>query len=228
MAYTLEQLGQVFRNTMLNILLGGDGNLPPPKDSFITWCQPGLPYTADDLNFTTNLGSAPDAETQNKIFENAFNFATQVDFIPDPTMAYTNDKQQGIYRNEAGIRLSEIYSQILRFSKVADTPLTDDQKAKLDKFRGLLRVTKTVPDIVTDEPKEVTSDSPMVQAYKAKQQAYLQAGLAYNAKRIAALTATGPDGKAASMDWALNAQLYKMAVDSAAGDWEANGYKNDV
>ena len=64
--------------------------------------------------------------------------------------------------------------------------LTDEQKAKLEKFRNLLRTTKMVKDIVTDEEKQVTVDGPMLQAYNEKMTAYLAAALQYNAKRIAA------------------------------------------
>ena len=43
---------------------------------------------------------------------------------------------------------------------MVDNELTDEQKAKLEKFRGLLRVTRKVKDIVSDEEKEVTEDGP--------------------------------------------------------------------
>ena len=42
MPYTLKDLGAVFRNTMYDTICGGDGSLPPSKDSFVTWCSPGL------------------------------------------------------------------------------------------------------------------------------------------------------------------------------------------
>jgi hypothetical protein len=229
MPYTLKDLGAVFRNTMYDTICGGDGSLPPSKDSFVTWCSPGLPYTERDFDFAaTGLGTAKDAEGEKAMLQNAFNFAMQVDFIPDPKACYSNDKQQGVYRNEAGIRLSELYGEILRFSKVVDNELTDEQKAKLEKFRGLLRTTRTVKDIVTDEEKQVTEDGPMLAAYKQKQQEYITQQLAYNNKRVAAQAASGPEGKAAVMDWSNNAQLYLMQVQAASDAWASGGYKEDV
>lgn len=202
MAYTLKDLGTVFRNTMYDTICGGDGSLPPSKDSFVTWCMPGLPYTEGDFDFAASgLGTAKDAEGEKAMLQHAFNFAMQVDFIPDPKACYDNDKQQGVYRNDAGLRLSELYGQILRFSKVVNYELTDDQKAKMEKFRGLLRTTKTIKDIVTDEEKQVTQDGPMLAAYKQKMQEYIVAQLSYNNKRVAAQAASGPEGKAAVMDW---------------------------
>lgn len=229
MAYTLKDLGTVFRNTMYDTICGGDGSLPPSKDSFVTWCMPGLPYTEGDFDFAASgLGTAKDAEGEKAMLQHAFNFAMQVDFIPDPKACYDNDKQQGVYRNDAGLRLSELYGQILRFSKVVNYELTDDQKAKMEKFRGLLRTTKTIKDIVTDEEKQVTQDGPMLAAYKQKMQEYIVAQLSYNNKRVAAQAASGPEGKAAVMDWSNNAQLYLMQAQAASDAWVSGGYKNEV
>ncbi len=229
MTYTLKDLGTVFRTTMYDVLCGGDGSLPPSKDSFVTWCTPGLPYTERDFDFAASgLGTAADAEGEKRMLQNAFNFAMQVDFIPDPKACYTYDSQQGVYRNEAGLRLSELYGEILRFAKVVNYPMTPEQQAKLDKFRGLLRTTRTVKDIVTDAEKQVTEDGPMLAAYKQKMQEYIVAQLAYNNKRVGAQAASGPEGKAAVMDWANNAQLYLMQVQAASDAWASGGYKNDV
>ncbi|MGX1541195.1 hypothetical protein [Streptomyces adustus] len=229
MTATLQQLGNTFRSTMYDTLCGGDGSLPPSKSSFITWCMPGLPYTEQDFDFAANgLGTAATAEGEKQMLQHAFNWAMQVDFLPDPRAAYTNDKQQGVYRNDAGLRLSEIYGQILKFSKVVDQELTDDQKAKLEKFRGLLRTTRKVKDLVTDEEKEVTEDSPLMSAYNQKMAEYVTARLAYNNKRVAAAAATGPEGRGAVTDWASNAQLYLMQAKAAENAWITGGYRNDV
>jgi hypothetical protein len=229
MAHSLEELGSLFRKIMYDTLCGGDGSLPPGEDSFITWCMPGLPYREDDFDFAASgLGTAADAEGEKALLQHAFNFAMQADFIPDPKAAYTDEHREGVYRNEAGMRLSEIYGQILRFSKVVNYELTEEQRAKLESLRGKLRVTKTVKDLVTDEEQEVTEDSPLMKVYREKMQAYIQAAMAYNLKRTAAQAATGPEGKMAVMDWSNNAQLYLMQARAAMDDWTSNGYKNDV
>ncbi|MER5555843.1 hypothetical protein ABT001_29950 [Streptomyces sp. NPDC002793] len=229
MAPTLQQLGSTFRNTMYDTLCGGDGSLPPSKSSFITWCMPGLPYQEGDFDFAANgLGTAPTAEAEKTMLQHAFNWAMQVDFLPDPKAAYTNDKQQGVYRNEAGLRLSELYGQILKFSKVANHELTEEQKAKLEEFRNLLRTKRKVKDILTNEEKEVTEDSPLMQIYRQKMRDFVTARLAYNAKRVAAAAASGPEGRGAVADWASNAQLYLMQARAAEEDWSSVGHRNDV
>ena len=229
MGYQLGDLGRTFRDQMYNVLTGGDGSVPPAKSSFITWCMPGLPYQEADFTFAAQgIGTGATAQEDKLLLQQAFNFSSLVDFIPDVTSAYSSERQDGVWRNASGARLSEIYGQILKFSKVIDDQLTDDQKKKLERFRGLLRVTRTVKDIVTEEEKKVTEDSPMLKAYKSCMQAYVAAALAYNNKRIAAQAAVGESGKQAVADWVANAQLYALQVAAVADDWTSSGYRNEV
>lgn len=229
MAYQLGDLGRMFRDQMYQILAGGDASVPPARDAFITWCIPGLPYQPADFAFAERgIGTGADANEDKLLLQQAFNFSSLIDFIPDVTAAYSSDRQDGVWRNASGARLSEIYGQILKFSKVVHDELTDQQKQKLEKFRGLLRVTRTVKDIVTDEEKQVTEDSPMSKAYKAYRQAYVAAALNYNNKRMAAQGAVGEPGKLAVADWSNNAELYRLQVSGAMDEWTSDGYRNEV
>lgn len=229
MPYPLNKLGDVFMNQLADIVIGGDDSAPPPKNAFFTWAQPGIPFNPSTFDFaSTGLGAGKDATEDKVALNHAFTFAELVNFIPDIAGAYTSDKQEGRFRPDAEARLSTIYGEILRFSKVVHTDLTDDEKAKIEKFRKLLRVTRTVKDLVTDEEKEVTEDSPMMQAYYDKQGKYLAAALQYNNKRVAAQSATGAEGKAAVADWSSNADLYRLQVKSARDAWVSGGYRNEV
>lgn len=229
MAYQLGDLGRLFRDQMYNILAGGDASVPPAKGAFITWCMPGLPYQPADFAFAAQgIGTGANANEDKLLLQQAFNFASLVDFIPDVTAAYSSDRQDGVWRNASGARLSEIYGQILKFSKVIGNDLTDQQKQKLEKFRALLRVTRTVKDLVTDEEKKVTEDSPMSKAYKSYMQAYIAAALNYNNKRIAAQAAVGEPGKQAVADWSNNAELYRLQLSAAMDEWTSSGYRNEV
>ena len=229
MAFPLNDLGTALTAQIYQTVMGGDGTVKPDDDTFFTWVTPGLPFSGEDLDFASQgIFSAPDAETQNKRVMHAYNLSTLLDFIPDIGMAYSNDKQAGMYKPEAEKRLSEIYRQILRFSKVVDFPLTDEQQAKLNKFRGLLWVEKKVKDLITDEEKVVTEPSPMMNAYNERMSKYLDATTEYNNKRAAAAGATGPEGKQASADWILNQQNYYLKVKAAGDAWTSGGYRNEV
>lgn len=229
MALPLNDLGRALTGQIYQSVLGGDGNVKPASDTFFTWCMPGLPFTAEDLDFcASGIFSAPDAETQNMRLMHAYQLSALLDFVPDVGAAYTSDKQQGMYKPDAEKHLSEIYRQILRFAKVVNYPLPDDQQAKLEKFRGLLWEKKTVKDLITDEDKEVVEPSAVMRAYTNAMTKYLDATTAYNSKRAAAAGATGPEGKVASADWALNQQNYFLKVKAAADEWTSAGYRNEV
>ncbi len=225
---TLDELGRSLLSQIYSALTGGDQHVPPAADNFVSWCTPGIAFEPKDFDFCVKgLGGGANAEEEKTLLQQAFNFAELVDFVPDPLGIYNDDPRQTIHRT-SGARLTEMYSQILNASLVVSSELPADQKAKLDKFRNLLRTTKKVKNIVTDEETEVTQDGPVLQAYNDKMSAYIDAALAYNAKRIAAQSATGVDGKAAVMDWASNAGLYRLKVKAAMDAWVSGGYRNEV
>lgn len=225
----LNDLGKALTTQIYHTVLGGDDKVPPPKNTFFTWCMPGLPFTENDLDFCAKgIYSAPTGEEMNSRLMHAFNLAMLMDFVPDVAAPYSNDRQEGMYKPDAEKHLSEIYRQILRFSKVVNFELTDKEKEKLTKFRNLLFTTKKVKDIVTDEEKEITEEGPVLKAYNDKMTAYIAAALEYNAKRIAAAAATGPEGKGAVADWSMNAQTYFLKVKAAADAWVSGGYRNEV
>lgn len=99
------------------------------------------------------------------------------------------------------------------------------KRAKIERLRGKLTVKKKVVDIVTDEEKEITVDSPIVVAYNEKMAAYVNAVSQYNNKRLGALNA---ENKQAVQDFALNADNYRLQVKQALNDWVSNGYKEDI
>jgi hypothetical protein len=184
--------------------------------------------TAGSGGTATAAPPAADPAAQLRLMlQEAYNFATIVDYIPDVTGTYNHDRQQTILRSSQE-RMSEIYGEILKFSKVVNYDLTADQQAKLKRFRGLLTSTTTVTDIVTGDQKQVTGDSPMLKAYKDKMAAYIAAALQYRTKRAKAQSASGQAGADAVADWANNADLYRLQVKEAMDDWTNDGYKNDV
>jgi len=228
MAYTLEQLGSTLLTRLSNILNGGDERVPASPDSFLTWCTPGIAFDPHEFDFAAGgFGVAADAAEYRRLLQQAFNFAQFVDFIPTFSAPYGKEGQEYLNRPSQQ-RLSHIYAEILRFSKVVKQELTPEQQAKLEKFRGLLRQTRKVKDIVTDEEKDVTEDGPMIKAYNEKMALYITERLGYNAKRIAADAAVGPSGVAAVADWASNSELFWLKVKAARDAWVAGGYRNEV
>src|SRR3954465_1638491 len=150
---SLNDLGQTLIAQLSDVVSGGDASVPPPPNSFVTWLAPGIPFEAADFTFAAKgLGSGATAEEEKLLTQQASDFARLVDFIPDPVSAYTNAKQEAVFRTSEA-RMSHMYGEILRASKVVKADLTAAEKAKIEKFRKLLRTTKKVKDIITDEEK---------------------------------------------------------------------------
>ncbi|MCW2764930.1 MAG: hypothetical protein JWO11_889 [Nocardioides sp.] len=228
MAQTLDQLGSTMLGQLSNIVNGGDGRAPASPNSFLTWCTPGLPFDPADFDFAAGgFGAATDAEGYRRLLQQAFNFAQLVDFIPTFSAPYNRVDQEYVNRPSQQ-RLSHIYAEVLRFSKVAKHELTEEQQAKLDKFRKLMRVTTTEKNLVTEVETEKTVDGPVMVAYNEKLAAYALERAKYNKVRIKADSAKGPDGIEAVADWASNSELYWLTVKAAEDAWVSGGYRNEV
>jgi len=228
MAISLNTLGRTLLAQLYEIVTGGDASVPPSPHNFVSWCMPGIPFAPEDFAFAVKgMGGGATAEEEKLLLNQAFSFSQIVDFIPDATGTYNNNMQETVWRTSEA-RMSHLYSEILRFSKVVTHELSNEEKAKLEKFRNFLRTTKKVKNLITDEETTLTVDGPVLQAYNEKMQAYITAALVYNNKRVTAQSATGVEGKAAVLDWANNAKLYRLQVKAAEDAWTSGGYRNEI
>lgn len=225
---TLNDLGNLMLSQLNQSVTGGDQAFPAPKNTFLAWATPGFAFDPSYFDFCSQgLGGGATAEASKAIFQHAADIATMVDFIPDVSQVFTNDHQQAVYR-KSDARLSFMYGEILRAARVVKGDLSAADQAKIAKARDLLSTTTTTKDPFTDQPKTTTSPSPMMAAYTDKWGDYLNAVTNYHNKRIAAQVASGPDGKAAVLDFANNGDLYRMQATQALRAWEADGYKGDI
>lgn len=240
-----DQLMHSVLGKLYEILTGGDATVPASKDNFFSWCSPGIPIRAEDLRFLSKGVSGvytPQKDSEGNIIElteeeknviratdtgwlyqQAENFARLVDFVPDVTAAANNQLSKlSIHHNEG--TLSDVYKYALQFSQVANTELSQEEKAKVEKFRELLQVKRIKKDLITDEETEVIEPSPLVVLYNEKMAAYVDAVLEYNTYRVDALAADNPR---AVHFWAMNASSLRKKVQAAMADWITNGYKNE-
>jgi hypothetical protein len=189
---------------------------PPPAGETPTTDPPPAQLSAAELEKLRAQDTA-------QLYMQAENFARLVDFVPDVAAADNHQfARLAILNNEGS--LSDIYRYTLRMSQVMETPLPDDVKAKIEKFRGLLSTTTKKKDIITDEETEVTEPSAMVKAYFEKMAAYENAALEYNNARINALDAS--ESKAVHY-WSINAPILRNRVQAAMSEWVSSGYKNE-
>jgi hypothetical protein len=176
----------------------------------------GIELTASELDKLR-------AQDTSRLYMQAESLARLSDFVPDVSKINNEQFARFNVANNEG-SLSEIWERVLRMSQVMETPLDDATLKKIEKFRGLLQVTKQKKNLLDDSITEVKEAAPLVIAYNEKMAAYEAAALEYNTRRIDALTASTPR---AVHDWAINANILRNKVKAAMADWINNGYKND-
>lgn len=202
-----------------------------PANEFIAWCQPGLPFEPEDLDFAVRGigGGEGEGEDVRRRIARADDWSRLTNFIPNATGVFDVGQQKKMFDTTAfstdGASIASIYSNVLRFSEVAQGELSDEVKEKLERFRGLLVQVREEEDLISGEKVEVVDDAPAVKKYNELMAEYLDAVMQYNSKRIAALNT---DDGLAVQDWALNADNYRMKVRAALGKWESTGKKNDI
>lgn len=223
---TLEQIGKDLLGTLTKVFTGQDGTIKasPDEEFRLIWCQPGIPFSEEDFGFAAANGNTVLTAEQLKAFaKQQFNFSMAVDFLPSINGVLNNDDQQAVYR-AGGNRLSSTFKEIVTASRVLNKELSDDEKAKLDKFRAFLYTTEK--NIVTGADRP--TDGPVLQIYKDKYKNYLAASREYRMKQIQALSATGAAGVQAVNEFLYLGQILEEQVTAAYDDWVSAGYRNEV
>ena len=217
-----QELMKALIAKLYEVLTGGDyEQAEKDTDNFIAWVPGGLPYQPQELRFASRGFQGEGATEEERardsqlLYLQAADFAELMNKVPET---------EGVWQTSSA-SIPDVYGSVLRFSEVASGELTPEQEKAIERFRGLLTVTKEEEDIITGEKVTKVEDSPMIKAYKQKQAAYVATAIALNNKLVAAQNA---DNEADVHDWARNGHLYQMQVQAAMDDWVANGYKNEV
>ena len=212
-----DNLLKALLNKVDNVLNRGNDIASASKDNYVAWCSPGIPFQEEDLQFAVKGLKGGDADETRILVRTAAEFSQLANSIPSSNVI-------GGTFEQSGNTVWDIYSDVLRFSKIPDNDLSEEEKAKVERLRSMLVTTQKVKDIITDEEKEITTDSPMVVAYTEMMAAYENAVLMYNNKRLSALNS---EDSQAVQDFALNASLYRNQVKLAMNNWIGKGYKED-
>ncbi|HET8641986.1 MAG TPA: hypothetical protein VFM37_08605 [Pseudonocardiaceae bacterium] len=210
MAYALDDLGQAVLNQLYDLVCGCERAMPPAGASFLTWCEPGIPFEPADFDFATGDVDAASVE-------NAFEFSRLVDFVPGPGAAHTSDRQRRSYCSNDSARLSTVYGEVLRSARVVHGGLTPDERAKVERLGALLRTTRPVVDVVTGKRRQVTENGPLLRAYNERLAAYQAAVLRCSGSRVAAQNG----GR-------LDRDAYDGQVESGLAAWISVGYRDEV
>ena len=231
-----DDLMLALTNKLHKTLTGDNQNIKIPRNKFVTWLLPGIPFAPEDFLFCSKgLGAGKDADEDKQMYQQAFTLSKLFDFIPDinnPFVDTKNDLNQSAFMTGQDT-ISSVYGDILKYSQVADQEITPEQQALINKYRDLMFVTRIKKNPyaldASEEMMEVTEPTQLANAYNTKMREYLTAVNDYMDLLTDAQGATGnsPEAKKLVSAWANKAPMLEQIMNAAYQSWVTYGYKND-
>ena len=214
---------------LYSTVTGNDDSIKIPRNKYVSWFLPGIPFTPADFRYCATGFAGNTAEEIKSAYHQAFVVSSLFDYIPDTSTGFVNPEMQQTIFAGTGDRISTVYNDVLKYSRVVHKPLTKAEEAKLKKFRDLLSVEVQEKDILTDEVKTVTRPGKLAIAYGEKLEAYLSVADEIMDMKIDAMAATGmdPESKRRVYNWNEKSKFVKKRLAAAEMAWVSQGYKNE-
>ncbi|WP_437631123.1 hypothetical protein [Sorangium sp. So ce854] len=208
---------------------GNDGNINIPRNKFVTWMKPGIPFLPTDFLFCAKGLIGNSAEQTAELQHQAWTLSKLFDYIPDVKNQFMDESLQQHIFTSAQDTISSVYGDVLKHSKVVNLELTEKEQQKLKKFRDLMTVTKEEEDWLTEKKKTVTEPGPITVAYTQKMNDYIDAADEYMDLLIDAQSAKGNDPEAIRRvaAWANKSKFVRRKLEAAEMAWISQGYKNE-
>jgi hypothetical protein len=208
---------------------GNDEAIKIPRNKYVSWFLPGVPFSPADFRYCSSGFSGNTAEEVKNSYHQAFVLSSLFDYIPDTSSGFVNPEMQQTIFAGNGDRISSVYNDVLKYSRVVHKPLSEKEEAKLKKYRDLLSVEVEETDILTDEVRTVTKPGKLTVAYTEKMDAYLSVADELMDMKIDAMSATGddPDSRRRVYNWNEKAKFLKKRLAAAEMAWTSQGYKNE-
>ncbi len=224
-----DDLMQALVAKLYGILTGDDESMKLPRNKFVSWFLPGVPFHPDDFRFAANGFVGDTAEEVNEAYHQAFVVSKLFDYVPDVSNDFVSDQMQQTLFAGTQDTISSVYNDVLKFSRVVHRELSEAEQAKLQKFRDLLSVEVEEVDILTDEKKTITRPGKLTIAYTNAMNQYMKVADEYMTVKIDAMAATGSDEEAKRRvhTWAQKSKFLRSRMDAAWNAWVAQGYKNE-
>jgi hypothetical protein len=208
---------------------GDDDAIKIPRNKYVSWFLPGVPFSPADFKYCATGFTGNTAEEIRNAYHQAFVLSSLFDYIPDTSTGFVEPEMQQTIFAGTGDRISTVYNDVLKYSRVVDRPLSQAEEAKLKKFRDLLTVEVEETDILTDTVKLVSKPGKLTVAYTEKMNDYLTVADELMDMKIDALSATGddPESRRRVYNWNEKAKFVKRRLEAAEMAWTSQGYKNE-
>jgi len=207
----------------------GDGAVEQnAPERFICWCLPGIPIDPEELRFNirglTGHGNTPAeaAEDTALLVGQASRFARLVDFTPDATSVFEEQKQMAAFEHGEN-SLAGLYERVLTQSLVASVELTAEDKEKLERIHNALYPAIDEVNIMTGEKRHV--ESLLLTTYKEYQANYEKVLSEYNAAWLKSQNPATPED---ALQMTINGPMLAAKRDAALSEWESNGRKSEI
>lgn len=214
---------------LYEILTGDDNNITTPRNKYVSWFLPGVPFDPRDFRYCVQGFTGDTAEEIQELYHQAFVISKLFDYIPDVSDEFVTDAMQQTLYAGTQDTISSVYNDILNYSRVLSKQLSDKEKERLQRYRDLLTVTVEEEDILTGEKKTVTKPGKLTIAYTDKMNEYIEAADRYMNLKIDAMAASGsdPESKKRVYDYTNKEQFFRNRLNAAEMAWVAQGYKNE-
>ncbi|MCG8604937.1 hypothetical protein MJD09_08065 [bacterium] len=222
-------LMQALMAKLYTTITGDDEDIKMPRNKFVSWLLPGIPFVPKDFRFCVKGFNGETAEEIKESYQQAFVLSKFLDFIPDVSREFVDFEMQQTIFTTTQDSISSVYKDVLNYSRVLNNEISDKEKEKLQKFRDLLQVTVEEEDILTGETTTVTKPGRLTLAYTAKMMEYLEAADDYMSLKIDAMSATGddPEAKRRVHAWAQKSRFLRHKMNAAYMAWVSQGYKQE-
>lgn len=215
---------------LYSTVTGDDSSIQIPRNKFVSWMMPGIPFKPADFLFCSKGIDGSTAEQDRQLQHQAFTLSKLFDFVPDVSDSFVGE---GLGQNMFATTqdtISSVYRDVLKYSRVVDMPLSDKEKEKLKKFRDLLTITRQEKDLIDDTiTRTVSEPGPLTLAYIAKMNDYLDAVDEYTNLMVDAQSAKGNSEEALRRvkAFAAKSKYVRKKMEAAYMAWVSQGYKNE-
>lgn len=243
--YDSSEVGNALMAKLYSIVSGAElsGGEPLMNNKFVSWYCPGVPFTSEPFDFLTEGFVADTPNKVGRLYNGAQVISQMFDRVPSVEGQFLDTLTETVASSTADT-ISNIYKDVLRWSRVVDNKLTDTQLSALNALRGLLTevvddidpTAKIAADLAGEEyvPGKITKNTQMYDNYLRYEQEYLNAQSdlsSHIGDLIAAQSITEPNPEAiARITRAAHGETENLRrrVDMAKRRWESHGHRTQV
>lgn len=191
---------------------------------YISWITPGYIFdTENDLSFLLKRGAPKDGDEALKFLEQSQRFSTLLNGVATFTDFLDEERKNPIHI-PSDQKIEDLYKLVLNHCEVADDGISEEQQAKIEKYRSWIVTEEEEEDLITGDKKIVTKDGKMKVQYDLYASEYDNGLIEYNGYRLDGMNAAS---KEAVQKWSVNAKTYQNQLERKFQDWIAKGYKNE-